>query len=112
MHEEQLTIMRSALADLIGVWKAYRRMDIHDWEAHVETITELANLIREAASCITELADLIGEAASCTYRIPPMTDEQIIDVFNRYPNLLLTDLAKITGKTVQELKKILLNNRN
>lgn len=40
-----------------------------------------------------------------------MTDKQIIDMFDRNPNLFLTDLAKITGKTVQELKKILLNSR-
>jgi len=49
MHKEQLTIMRCALADLIGVWEAYTHMDIHshDWKAHVETITELADLLEE-----------------------------------------------------------------
>lgn len=49
MNTEQLTIMRCALADLIGVWEAYTHLDIHshDWRAHVETITELADLIGE-----------------------------------------------------------------
>jgi hypothetical protein len=49
MNREQLTIMRCALADLIGVWEAYTQMDIHshDWRAHVETITELADLLEE-----------------------------------------------------------------
>jgi len=49
MNTEQLTIMRCALADLIGVWEAYTHMDIHshDWNAHVETITEVADLIGE-----------------------------------------------------------------
>ena len=49
MSKEQLTIMRCALADLIGAWQAYTQMDIHchDWNAHVETITELADLIGE-----------------------------------------------------------------
>jgi hypothetical protein len=49
MNTEQLTIMRCALADLIGAWEAYTYTDIHshDWRAHVETITELANLLGE-----------------------------------------------------------------
>jgi hypothetical protein len=49
MNTEQLTIMRCALADLIGAWEAYTDMNIHshDWRAHVETITELANLLGE-----------------------------------------------------------------
>jgi len=49
VNNEQRTIMRCALADLIGAWEAYTQMDIHshDWRAHVETITELANLLEE-----------------------------------------------------------------
>jgi hypothetical protein len=49
MNREQQTIMRCALADLIGSWQAYRQMDPdgHDWRTHVETITELANLLGE-----------------------------------------------------------------
>lgn len=39
-----------------------------------------------------------------------MTDQQIIEMFDQHPNLFLTDLAKITGKTVAELKKILLES--
>ena len=49
LSKAQQTIMRCALADLIGAWEAYTDMDIHshDWNAHVETITELADLIEE-----------------------------------------------------------------
>lgn len=49
MNEEQLTIMHCALADLIGAWEAYTHMDIHchNWKAHVETITQLADLLGE-----------------------------------------------------------------
>ena len=49
MNSEQRTIIRCALADLIGAWEAYTHMDIHqhDWRAHVETITQLADLIGE-----------------------------------------------------------------
>jgi len=49
MNNEQRTIMRCALADLIGAWETYVNMDIHshDWKAHVETITELADLLEE-----------------------------------------------------------------
>ena len=49
MNREQQTIMRCALADLIGSWEAYTQMDPHrhDWQAHVETITELADLLGE-----------------------------------------------------------------
>ena len=49
LSKAQQTIMRCALADLIGAWEAYTNMDIHshDWNAHVETITELADLIEE-----------------------------------------------------------------
>ena len=46
---KQLTIMRCALADLIGAWEAYTHMDIHrhNWNAHAETITELTDLLKE-----------------------------------------------------------------
>lgn len=49
MNDEQLLIMRCALADLIGAWQAYTQMDIHchDWRSHVESIGELADLLGE-----------------------------------------------------------------
>ena len=49
MTEEQLTIMRCALADLIGAWEWCTNMGIHnhDLRARVETITKLADLIGE-----------------------------------------------------------------
>jgi len=48
-YNEQLSIMRCALADLIGAWESYTQMDIHshDWKTHVVTITELADLLGE-----------------------------------------------------------------
>ena len=41
--------MKCALADLIGSWQAYAQNDIHahDWRAHVETIREVAMLLKE-----------------------------------------------------------------
>lgn len=36
------------------------------------------------------------------------TDEEINDYFDSHPNLLLSDLARMTGKSVTELKKILM----
>lgn len=39
-----------------------------------------------------------------------MTDQQIIDMFDQHPNLFLSDLARMTGKTIPELKKILLES--
>ena len=49
MNNEQRSIMRCALADLIGAWESYTQMDIHshDWKSHVVTITELADLLGE-----------------------------------------------------------------
>lgn len=37
-----------------------------------------------------------------------MTDQQIIDFYDQNLNLTLAQLAVITGKTVPELKKILM----
>jgi hypothetical protein len=41
---------------------------------------------------------------------PNLTDEQIIDLFDTHPNLFLSEIATLTGKTVPELKKILLGS--
>ena len=41
---------------------------------------------------------------------PNLTDEQIIDLFDTHPNLFLSEIAQLTGKTVPELKKILLGS--
>jgi len=38
-----------------------------------------------------------------------MTPEQIIDTFDRHPDLTLRDLARITGWAVSELKTLLLS---
>lgn len=44
MTEEQLTAIRCALADLCGSLQSFHQNDIysHDWEAHRQTIIELA----------------------------------------------------------------------
>lgn len=49
MNDKQLLIMRCALADLIGAWEAYTNGNIHshNWQNHVETIGELADLLGE-----------------------------------------------------------------
>lgn len=49
MDEQTKSVMRCALADLIGAWEAYTQMDIHahDWKAHVQTIVELAEILNE-----------------------------------------------------------------
>ena len=49
MTEQETTILRCALADLIGSWQAYTQLDPHanDWRAHVLTINELATLLGE-----------------------------------------------------------------
>jgi len=41
---------------------------------------------------------------------PKLTDEQIIDLFDTHPNLFLSEIAQLAGKTVPELKKILLGS--
>jgi len=40
-----------------------------------------------------------------------MTDEQIAEVFDRNPNLLMGEMMAITGKTPKEIKDILLAPR-
>ena len=49
MTEQETTILRCALADLIGSWQAYTQLDphAHDWKAHMLTINELATLLGE-----------------------------------------------------------------
>lgn len=49
MTEQETTILRCALADLIGSWQAYTQLDphTHDWRAHMLTINELATLLGE-----------------------------------------------------------------
>lgn len=37
-----------------------------------------------------------------------MSDQEIIDLFDSNPDLTLQHLARITGKTVAELKQILI----
>ena len=37
-----------------------------------------------------------------------MTNEQIIDLYQRKLNMTLAELSAITGKTIKELKKILM----
>ena len=37
-----------------------------------------------------------------------MTDSEIIDFYDQNPNLTLAELARMTGKTVAQLKKILM----
>jgi hypothetical protein len=37
-----------------------------------------------------------------------MTDEEINDYYDSHPNLLLSQLSRITGKSVEELKRILM----
>jgi len=49
MTEQETTILRCALADLIGSWQAYTQLNpnAHDWKAHMLTIHELAMLLGE-----------------------------------------------------------------
>ncbi len=44
MTEKQLSAVRCALADLCGALQAFNQNDIHihDWRAHQQSITELA----------------------------------------------------------------------
>ena len=37
-----------------------------------------------------------------------MTDKEIVELYDRQPDLLLSDLARLTGKTVKQLKDLLL----
>ena len=39
-----------------------------------------------------------------------MSNEQIINLFDSNPNLLLSELVIITGKSIKQLKKILMEN--
>lgn len=37
-----------------------------------------------------------------------LTDQEIIDMFDSIPGLTLSQLARITGKSISELKQILM----
>jgi len=37
-----------------------------------------------------------------------MTDEEICDYYDSHPDLLLSQLSRMTGKPVQQLKRILM----
>jgi hypothetical protein len=49
MSEQETSILRCALADLIGSWQAHTQLNphAHDWKAHMLTIQELATLLGE-----------------------------------------------------------------
>ncbi len=49
MNEQETSILRCALADLIGSFQAHTQLDphAHDWSAHLLTINELATLLGE-----------------------------------------------------------------
>jgi hypothetical protein len=38
-----------------------------------------------------------------------MTNQEIIELFDSNPNMLMSEMTAITGKSMSELKKILLN---
>jgi hypothetical protein len=38
-----------------------------------------------------------------------MSNAEILDLFNRNPNLMLSELAVMTGKTVKQLKAIIMS---
>jgi len=40
-----------------------------------------------------------------------MSDQEIVDMFDYNPNLLLSDLSRITGKSITELKTILMGSK-
>jgi|APCry1669193128_1035447.scaffolds.fasta_scaffold76121_2 hypothetical protein len=42
------------------------------------------------------------------YRVDQMNDDQIRKYYDRHLNLTLAQLAQLTGKTIQQLKTILL----
>ena len=44
LNEKQMSAIKCAFADLIGAWQARQQFDYnaHDWEAHVQSIYELA----------------------------------------------------------------------
>lgn len=39
-----------------------------------------------------------------------MSNEEIRDIYTSHLNMTLLELSKITGKTIRELKKILMEN--
>ena len=49
MTQEQLFILRCALADLTGAYQAYQQSDIHihDWKGHFNTILDLSSFLGE-----------------------------------------------------------------
>jgi hypothetical protein len=42
------------------------------------------------------------------YRVDQMTDEQLCRYYDNHPNLTLAQLAEITGRSLQALKTLLL----
>jgi len=40
-----------------------------------------------------------------------MNDQQICEFFDNHPNITLAQLAAITGKTIPELKRILMGEK-
>ena len=37
-----------------------------------------------------------------------MTDKEIVELYDSKPDMLLSDLARLTGKTVKQIKDLLL----
>jgi hypothetical protein len=49
-----------------------------------------------------------GESMINEYRIDQLTNDQLRRYYDRRPNLTLQELSKATGKTIAQLKQILL----
>lgn len=41
-------------------------------------------------------------------RILDFTDEQIIELFDQNPNMLMSEISQATGKSIKQLKSILM----
>jgi len=50
----------------------------------------------------------LNEEGKPSFESKTMTNEQIIELYQRKLNMTLAELSAITGKSIKELKKILL----
>lgn len=46
--------------------------------------------------------------AAAQFKVNTMTDQEIIDYYDSHLNLTLAELSRMTGKTIAQLKKILM----
>ena len=120
-HPEHAEVLRRLAKEAAG-WIPGELRENKVWETGTVDETPLTH--KEEGSQVpparTSHGDEITEEGEVVDSIPRVrskeafgwTDEEIIDYYDNHPNLTLRELSRMTGRSVQELKRLLMSGRH